>query len=63
MRLASIELTEKAVRCFGVKMLKAFTDTDLYQSLIKLYGIFPFNDIVMSLITSILSRAIDFTLA
>ena len=63
MRLASLELVEKAMRCYGIRMLKTFEDADFFSTLLKLYGLYPFNDIALSLVTNILAHAIDFKLA
>ena len=63
MRLASIELIEKAMTYFGIKMLKTFEDADLFSTLIKFYGLFPFNDMVLKAVTNVISHAIDYDLA
>ena len=63
MRLASIELIEKAMRFFGIRMLKTFEDADLFSTLIKFYGIVPFNDIALKAVTNVISHAIDYDLA
>ena len=59
MRLVSIELLEKAMHFFGIKMLKVYEDAELYSTLIKFFGIFPFNDIALKTVSNILAHALD----
>ena len=60
MRLASLQLLDKAFRCYGMKMLKVYEESDIYKSLLRFYGIFPFNDMAHQMITNILAFALDF---
>ena len=41
MRLASIELIEKAMTYFGIKMLKTFEDADLFSTADQVLWTFP----------------------
>ena len=65
MRLFSLALIDKAVRCLGLKLLIALEENggDLFQTLLRLYGLYPFNDMALSYVTSILAHALDYDIA
>lgn len=44
-------------------MLEVFKDADLFTSLIKMYAFYPYNDMALRLVTSVLSSALDDKLA
>jgi len=63
MRLAALELLEKLQLCYGIRILEVFKDADLFTSLIKMYAFYPYNDMALRLITSVLSSTLDDKLA
>ena len=44
-------------------MLEVFKDADLFTSLIKMYAFYPYNDMALRLVTSVISSALDDKLA
>ena len=46
-KLTTLELLKSCVTFFGPKMLAVFRDADLYSSLLKLYSVFAFSDILL----------------
>jgi len=44
-------------------MLDVIKEADLFQSLLKIYELFPYNDIVLRHVTSIIAYALEPTLA
>jgi len=44
-------------------MLEVFRDADLFSSLIKMYAFYPYNDMALRLVTSVLASALDDKLA
>ena len=63
MRLSALELLEKLHTCYGIKMLDIYREADLYTSLMKFYALYPYNDIALRYVTSILQHALDNELA
>ena len=63
MRLAALELIDKLQSCYGLRMLEVFRDADLFSSLLKMYALYPFNDIALRHVTNVISHAIDTELA
>ena len=63
MRLAALELLEKLHGCYGLRILDVYREADLYTSLIKFYAMYPYNDIALRYVTSILAHALDIKLA
>lgn len=59
-RLASLELIKRSLVCLGPRMLAVIRDADLLSSLLKLYGLFPFSDILLFHVTGILCHALDY---
>ena len=44
-------------------MLEVFREADLFTVLLKMYALYPYNDIGLRYVTSIISYALDYTLA
>ena len=44
-------------------MLEVFREADLFTVLLKMYALYPYNDIGLRYVTSIISYALDHTLA
>ena len=63
MRLSSLELLDKLQICYGLPMLEVFREADLFTVLLKMYALYPYNDIGLRYVTSIISYALDHTLA
>ena len=63
MRLSSLELLDKLQLCYGLRMLEVFKEADLFTVLLKMYALYPYNDIGLRYVTSIISYALDHTLA
>mmetsp|Transcript_21998 Transcript_21998/g.29392 ORF Transcript_21998/g.29392 Transcript_21998/m.29392 type:complete len:104 (-) Transcript_21998:449-760(-) len=63
MRLSALELVDKMSSCYGLTMLWAFKEADLFSSLIKMYAFYPYNDMALRLVSNILSSALDDKLA
>ena len=63
MRLAALELLEALHKYYGVRMLDVYREADIYTSLIKFYALYPYNDIALRYVTSILAHALDIELA
>ena len=59
MRLAALQLLDKLQACYGLRMLEIFKEADLYNSLLRMYPLYPYNDMAMLHITSIIANAID----
>ena len=62
-RLAALELIEKLQTCYGLRMLEVFKEADLFSSLLKMYGLYPYNDIALRYVTNVISFALDPKLA
>lgn len=63
MRLAALELLDKLQKSYGLRMLCVYKEADLFTTLLKLYSLYPFNDVAHSLVTSILAHALNRELA
>mgnify|MGYP000616112439 CR=1 FL=1 len=66
MRLSALELLDKLQLCYGIRMLDVFkeaADSDLYSSLIRMYARYPYNDIALRHVTSIIAYSMDHDLA
>ena len=63
MRLAALELLEALHKYYGVRMLDVYREADIYTSLMKFYALYPYNDIALRYVTSILAHALDIELA
>ena len=63
MRLAALELIEKLQTCYGLRMLEVFKEADLFSSLLKMYALYPYNDIALRYVTNVISFALDPKLA
>lgn len=44
-------------------MLEVLKDSDVYTSLMKMYALYPFNDMAQRYVTSIISYSLDHKLA
>lgn len=62
-KLSALELLDKLHKCYGVRMLEAFKEADLYSTLLEYYEVFPYNDIVLSIITNIIAYTLDWKAA
>lgn len=58
-KLTALELLNKLLKCYGIKMLETFKEADLYSTLLNYYEVFPFNDIALKLVTNIFARSIN----
>ena len=58
-KLTALELLNKLLKCYGVKMLETFKEADLYSTLLNYYEVFPYNDIALKLVTNIFARSIN----
>ena len=58
-KLTALELLNKLLKCYGVKMLEIYKEADLYSTLLNYYEVFPYNDIALKLVTNILARSIN----
>ena len=58
-KLSALELLDKLHKCYGIRMLEAFKEADLYSTLLEYYEVFPYNDIALKLITSIFAHTLD----
>ena len=63
MRIKALELLDKLHLCYGIRMLEVFREADLYNSLLKFYALYPYNDIALRFVTSILAYSLDNNLA
>lgn len=63
MRLAALELLYKLQLCYGVRMLEVIKEADLFPSLLKMYELYPYNDVALRHVTMILLFALDTDLA
>ena len=63
MRLSVLELLDKLQSCYGLRMLELFKEADLFNALIKMYAMFPYNDIALRHVTNIIAHALDSKLA
>ena len=63
MRLSEIELLDKLQLCYGLRMLEVFREADLFSMLLKMYALYPYNDIALRYVTNIISFALDHKLA
>ncbi len=63
MKLAALELIDKLQNCYGLRMLEVFRDADIFSSLLKMYALYPFNDIALRHVTNVISYALDPELA
>ena len=63
MKLSSLELLDKLQLCYGLRMLEVFREADLYSVLLKMYALYPYSDIGLRYVTSIISYTLDHTLA
>ena len=63
MRLAALELLDMLQMHYGIRMLDIYREADLYTSLMKFYALYPYNDIALRYVTSILAHALDIELA
>ena len=63
MRLSALELLNKLQLCYGIRMLEVIKETDLFSSLLKMYAMYPYNDIALRYVTSVISYALDPALA
>ena len=59
MRLAALELLDMLHTFYGLRMLDVYREADLYNALIKFYALYPYNDIALRYVTSILANALD----
>jgi hypothetical protein len=59
MRLAALELLDKLQLCYGLRMHEIFKEADLFTSLLKMYALYPYNDIALRYVTSIFMFALD----
>ena len=59
MRLAALELLDKLQLCYGLRILEVFKEVDLFTSLLKMYALYPYNDIALRHVTSIFMYALD----
>lgn len=62
-RLAELELLDKLQACYGIRILETYKETELITALVKLYALFPFNDMAMRYVTGILANTLDTGLA
>jgi len=60
LRLQTAELLRRALICLGPRMLSVYMEADLFSVLLKLYALYPFSDMVLSMITSVLAHGLDF---
>ena len=58
-KLSALELLDKLHKCYGIRMLEAFREADLYSTLLEYYEVFPYNDIALKLITNIFAHTLD----
>ena len=58
-RLSALELLDKLQLSYGLRMLEKFKDEDLYSTLMKMFALYPFNDIAHRYIVNIISFALD----
>ena len=58
-KLTALELLNKLLKCYGVKMLEIYKEADLYSTLLNYYEVFPYNDIALKLVTNIIARSIN----
>ena len=63
MRLTALELLDKLQLCYGLRMLEVLKEADLFMSLLKMYALYPFNDIALRHVTSILTYSLDHKIA
>ena len=63
MRLSAIELLDKLQLSYGIRMLDVIKEADLFPSLLKMYALFPYNDIALKHVTNLISFALDPALA
>ena len=59
-KLSALELLEKLHKCYGIRMLEAFREADLYSTLLEYYEVFPYNDIALKLISNIFAHTLDY---
>ena len=58
-KLYALELLDKLHKCYGIRILEAFREADLYSTLLEYYEVFPYNDIALKLITNIFAHTLD----
>ena len=63
MRLAALELLHKLHLSYGLRMLEVIRDADLYPSLLKMFELYPYNDVALRHCTNIILFAIDHKIA
>jgi len=63
MRLSALEILDKMQLCYGLRMLEVFKEADIFSKLIKMYGLFPFNDIALRFVSNVLCFGLDDKLA
>ena len=59
MRLTALELLDKLQSCYGLRILEVYKDSDIYVSLMKMYAFYPYNDMALRYVTSIIAYALD----
>ena len=63
MRLAAIELLDKLHMSYGLRMLEQFVEDDVFTILLRMYDLYPFNDVALRCVTNIIAHALDNKLA
>ena len=63
MRLSALELLDKLQMCYGIRILDVIKEAELLPELLKMYAVYPYNDIALRHVNSIISYALDTTLA
>ena len=63
MRLSALELLAKLQQCYGLRMLEVIKEADLVPSLLKMYSLYPYNDVALRYVTNILLAALDQNIA
>ena len=63
MRLSALELIDKLQLNYGIRMLEVIKETDLFPSFLKMYALYPYNDIALKHVTNLISYALDPALA
>lgn len=63
MRMSALEVIDKLHMCYGLRMLEVFKEADLFSSLIKMYALYPYNDIALRYVSNILCFTLDHKLA
>ena len=59
MRLSALELVDKLQLSYGLRMREVFREADLFSSLLQMYALYPYNDMGLRHVTSIISYSMD----